>query len=473
MEGFSAALLSLVSTLASTHQTHISTTRLRIGMPRLTPESLPNELILRILEDANGYHWDLASLVKFSHISSHIRKVVLNTHYLWAKIPLTLDIPAFLIEEIALRSGTFGLSVSMGIDIKYENRRLQFCATSSEGLARLPVSSDSVIASLSKIFEYCHRWEDASMMVHHEHISQHIREHFPHANLASIHSLRMKNYYVRSHFCHKWTMPHLEELDWRCQKLFPPSCVATPGLRICSLDVEEPTLTDFVTFLTCTPSLTNLKLNFRGWADSEHDGSKENQVVVDLPNLEHLELVLIELPNGATARFLETFMCSGLKDLSIATTNRAAYLDSAQRIPDRHPLLESFTLVIGWTDERQEEQVAFFDDIACLLPGTITKITVKGLKVLRSSRGSGTNRPILQMSFPHLKGLDLADCHGPSEDGFYANLSKILRRFCVTLDHFRPCGRRGKLAAITEDERTNAMKTLLCAGVLVDSSFTY
>lgn len=47
------------------------------------------------------------------------------------------DIPAFLIEEIALRSGTFGLSVSMGIDIKYENRRLQFCATSSEGLARL------------------------------------------------------------------------------------------------------------------------------------------------------------------------------------------------------------------------------------------------------------------------------------------------------------------------------------------------
>lgn len=92
-------------------------------------------------------------------------------------------------------------------------------------------------------------------------------------------------------------MPHLEELDWRCQKLFPPSCVATPGLRICSLDVEEPTLTDFVTFLTCTPSLTNLKLNFRGWADSKHDGSKENQVVVDLPNLEHLELVLIELPS--------------------------------------------------------------------------------------------------------------------------------------------------------------------------------
>lgn len=472
MEEFSATLLSFVSTLASTHQTHISATRLRIGMPRLTPESLPNELILRILEDANDHHWDLASLVKFSHISSHIRKVILSTHYLWAKIPLTLNIPAFLIEEIALRSGTFGLSVSMGIDIKYENRRLQFCATSGEGLARLPVSSDSVIASLSKIFEYCHRWEDASIIVHHEHISQHIQEHFPHANLASIRSLRMKNYYVRSHFCHNWTMPHLEELDWRCQKLFPPSCAVTPGLRMCSLDVEEPRLTDVVALLTWTPSLTSLKLHFRGWTDSEYDGPGEHKVV-DLPNLEQLELVLIGLPNGATARLLETFMCPGLKILSIATTKRAAYINFAQRITDRHPLLESITLVIGWTDERQEEQLAFFDDIACFLPGTIKKITVRGLKVLRSSRGGVVNRPRLRMSFPHLKDLDLADCHGPSEDGFYANLSKILRRFCVTLDHFRPCGRRGKLAAITEGERTNAIKTLLSAGVLVDSSFTY
>lgn len=253
--------------LASTFESHTSSVRARVNTPRLTLESLPEEIILDILrhDDSSGCLSEpprdlqvpdrdlrLKSLLRYLHICSRLRTIILSLHSLWAAIPLGLSLPLHLIETIVHGSGTLGLTVSL--DLGYDADNEQFYTAITKGIGkRLPVSSDSVLAALAKIYELCERWENAVFAVRDSRSAEYIQEVFCHANPISLRTLKVEGISGKPGTClyHKWTMAELEDLCWKIYDILPLSTI--PKLRICALHQEDPKLGDIIAFLSSSP----------------------------------------------------------------------------------------------------------------------------------------------------------------------------------------------------------------------------
>lgn len=442
--------------LATTCEAHISATRLRTCALRLTLDALPNEVILYILLEyaCTDYSMDLHLLVKFSHISSRIRNVILNLPFLWARIPLSLEFPAPLIAMITHRSGNLGLTVT--VDAYWG---AYDCGSGEvEGIG---LGTDSGQASFSELLKHFDRWADVAFTIIDDYSAQYIQGHLIHVTLTSIHTLRLidERYDQRAQLCQDWAMPHLKELDWKGENIYPLFFAAAWTLRICSLELSKPNLVDIIAFLSSTPSLTTLHLYWRTLGPS--DSNKSVTQMASLLNLENLDINLHGSSSESTARLLDAILCPGLKHLSFSEFAHATYAVFAQHIRGHYPLLESYGLYMNCGDG-QQVQVACFDDILLTLPSTIKKITLRG--ELRSSLNCGP--PLKCALYPYLKDLDLEGCHSPPEDNFYVNLSNVLRRFGVTLNNFRPCARQGNYEVVPEAERIDEIATLQTVGVL-------
>lgn len=476
MEG----VLDVIKTLSATLESHISSVQALACIPRPTLERLPDEIILDVLrlDDVGGClskpprdllvpdrDLRLKSLLRYSHICSRFRAIILSLHSLWYTMTLSLSLPVYVIETIARGGGNLGLTVS--IDIGYDPDSKQFCTfTVIRGRSdkKLPVSSEAVLSALTKIYAYYERWENVELGVRDMHSAEYIQDKFCHADPISLRTLKAEGIGGRPGTClyYEWTMPHLEELCWKIYEILPLATV--PNLRICSLHQEEPKLGDIIAFLISTPSLTSLTLELQ--RDFRPEGPVEHQVAI-LPYLEQLDLRFGHSSVETIACLLAATLCPGLKHLSFRTYRHPAFLDLARRIQEgRYPLLNSVTLDIGWTNDQYEERVVYFEeDILRSLPSTIEKIKLKGMADLRSSRRADNVPPRTQALYSHLKELDLNECSSPEEEGFFANLSDVLGRLGVVLDHFQPAGKWGR--TITEAGKRDAIATLQRAGVLV------
>lgn len=466
-------------TLSATLESHISSGPDLSHAQIPTLESLPNEIILDVLrcDDVGGClskpprdlqvpdrDLRLKSLLRYSHICSPFRTIILSLHSLWAAMPSGLSLPVHVIETIAHGSGNLGLTVTIDIGYDVDSKEF-FTLINRRRFEKSSVSSDAVLLALAKIYTYYERWENVDFGVCDRHSAAYIQDMFCHADPSSLRTLKAEGVEGRPGTCfyHKWNMPLLKELCWKIYEILPLTTV--PNLRICSLHQEEPKFGDIIAYLISTPSLTSLTLELQ--RDFRPEGPVEHQVAI-LPYLEQLDLRFGHSSVETIACLLAATLCPGLKHLSFRTYRHPAFLDLARRMQEgRYPLLNSVTLDIGWTNDQYEERVVYFEeDILYSLPPNIEKIKLKGMADLRSSRRGDNVSPRMQTLYSHLKELDLNDCSSPEEEGFFANLSVVLSRFGVVLDHFQPAGKWGR--TITEAGKRDAIATLHRAGVLVD-----
>lgn len=480
MEGF----LDVLKTLASTFEFHISSVSVRVQTPRLTLGSLPDEILLEILkyegmglskEDMNFKHRELGlkSLLRYSHICSRFRDFIFSLHSLWALVPLGLDIPLHIIEMIARGSGTLGLTVMVDARWKepYDSGAGSESSDSTVSDECKTLRSVHVRRVLDEIFRHCSRWDDVHFAVDGRESGQYIQDHPISSVLVSnsIRSLKIFGCGGRNgtHFCHNWTMPHLEKLDWSDADILPlPRCPSSslPRLSSCSFGFARPKLVEIVAFLCATPTLTSLKLDLGSEPESDEPIGHE---VAKLPSLEHLKFRTGNFSADAIAQFLAAIQCPGLKHLSFSTRWHKAYLDLARHMQNRYPILSSFRVNTDWQNEKGAPAAAFFEDILCALPSTVEKIELTGGRKLELCSPSRRNAVAPPLSYPRLKELDLRGCYMLLEDGLYIKLSNVLRRYGVILDHFQPFGYRGRpWEGMSEDERTNVLSILRSAGVM-------
>lgn len=487
MKGF----LDAIETLASSFRSHIASVRDRVHAPQLTLESLPDEITLKILENAGLSKEEvrirkkgLKSLLRYSHICSRFRNFILSLHSLWALVKLELGLPAQVIETIARGSGTLGLDVVVMAGWNSHRGWGDKDSTDDDGDSSTSSSKEhtglrysSVRSALDAIFKHCHRWSNVNFFVRDEQSAQYILENTSYSDLvlSSIRTLRVvgdsNDYWCD--FCYDWSMPHLEELLWGESSIFKysrafslPDWLPTtaPKLSLCSLILPKTNWTELVGFLTCTPGLIRLKIIVD--ADSNADEPTEHQVAY-LQNLEHLDLRFLS-PSTAdgVAQLLGALRYPRLDHLTLKTVLLDSYLGLAKHMHDRCPSLRSITLDIAWVDDRRAVQKAYFDDILRSLPSTIEKIALVNCdSLLCSSKSKVIGRAGSHTPYSHLKELDLDHCRAPKEEDFYTNLSAILKRHSVILDRFRPC-------TYPKAAGEDAMAALCRAGVLVDSSWT-
>lgn len=485
MEGF----LNVLKTLASTFESHISSVSVRVQTPRLTLGSLPGEILLEIInyegmglskEDMTHRDLGLKTLLRYSHICSRLRDFIFSLHSLWALVPLGLDIPAHIIEMIARGSGTLGLIVT--VDARWKEPYVSSArsesseSTNSDASECKTLRSVHVQLALDAIFKYRSRWDDVHFVVNDQQSAHYIQDHPSSTTLVSnsIRTLTISGAGGRqgTHFCHNWTMPHLENLDWKNGDILPlPFCPSTSTLRLssCSFGLARPKLVDIVAFLSATPTMTSLNLELG--TEPDFDEPIKNQVA-NLPNLEYLELDTGNFSTSAIVRFLAAILCPGLKHLSFLTHRHETYLNLAGHMQERYPILSSLTLYTYWRNERGLPEAAIFEDILCTLPSTIQKIVLRGggkVEICSPSRIDAIARPRICTCYPHLKELSLMGCYMPLEDSLYISFSNILRKYGVILDHLQPFWYQGHTRSrghMTVDERNNVLSIMHSAGVL-------
>lgn len=318
------------------------------------------------------------------------------------------------------------------------------------------------------MFEHHQRWREVILTVNTQ-STKFIQEHFPRANLASVRVLRLNGF--TTDFIREWQIPPLEELDWCIREGFPPSGIASQMLHACLLSIgpNSSNLMNIATFLNAATGLRTLKLHLDLSVDDGHVKFPEAR----LSCLEHLEVTFAYLTDiGTTAHLLKAILSPGLKHLSLGAGSYAEYSDLTEDMRSRYPLLTSFTLFIG-----SQTQDYCFEDILCSLPSTIKHLKVDMTSGYRgnfyASRKDNVVPYNLCISYPNLTSLDLfSKNYGISEKNFYADLSEILRRFRVSLTHFRPSVRILINKIEMKLEEKNAISTLQRAGVLADLTST-
>lgn len=102
LEAFPQLLKKLATTFDSVHM------NLRACVPRLSLSGTPEEVILSVFHLACT---DFQSAVDISRVCMRFRLIALSSSRLWVACPLTLDMPSQIIDMIASRSGSHGLTV--------------------------------------------------------------------------------------------------------------------------------------------------------------------------------------------------------------------------------------------------------------------------------------------------------------------------------------------------------------------------
>lgn len=459
MEALLDGLQSFAATLVSTYESHIDSTRLCVRTPRLTVESLPNEIIHHIVKDAFvDYPSPIAaSLIRYSHICSKFRDVILESPSLWSSITLYPSMHTSLIQTIIRRSSTLGLNVD--IDITHDLYREQ------------PVRDTYGLSGLSTMFKQNHRWRNLLLTLNDDESAKIILKHFPRANFTSVRSLEVADYSgLETDLFEKWLFPRLEELFWDSQT-FPPLGMATQMLHHCILSLGQSAshLISIATFLNAASGLRTLELELAFPDDYEPAEFQK----IRLSHLERLEdYSRHDGWFGTYAPLLKGILCPGLKHLTLVAGTPADYYALTKDMRGRYPVLTSFTLQIK--GRRDAKQVFSFEDILCSLPSSIKSLEIEldsgDLATLYASQRDNNVPRNLCISYPNLTDLDFVNnLHKDRtmlEENFYAKLSEVLKCFRVSLSHFEPGVGRWDDITEMELEKDNAMMTLQHAGVL-------
>lgn len=464
MEALLDGLQSFAATLVSTYESHIDTTRLCVRTPYLTIESLPNEIIHHIVKDAFVDHPRAASLIKYSHICSKFRDVILESPSLWSSITLYPSMPTGLMQTIIRRSSTLGLIVD--IDIMDEARYKPYQAQ--------PVRFSSCLPGLSTMFKQNHRWRKLLLRLDDDESAKILLNQFPRANLTSVRSLEVDDVGgLETDLFKKWAFPRLTELSWHSRKASPPMGMATQLLHHCTLLLGPSHLMNITTFLNAASGLRTLELQLELLAEYEPAESPK----IRLSHLEHLEDFSSNDGFGTYAPLLKGILCPGLKHLTFIAGTPANYYALSKDMRGRYPVLTSFTLLIIARDD--VKQVFSFEDILCSLPNTIKSLKIvldsgDRTTLYASQRDNNVPRNLC-ISYPNLTDLYFFNkwrWDNMLEEDFYAKLCQVLKRCRVSLNHFGP-GVGGRENAIEKElDKKNAIMTLQRAGVLSVADMT-
>lgn len=459
--------LRMLKLLAVSYEDHVCDVRGRVRVPRLTPENLPDELILDILEYdpsvrsilkdthslSSDITIDLSPLIKYSHVCSRFRNLIMSRPPLpWGLIPLNTDLPPNIIHFIAHNSGTHGITVH----------------TRPSSTLKINAQQEKPLESLIALVAHCSKWTSAKFETV-GFMSTKLESQFSREELPNIHTFEAQGW--RKPFCMNWSMPRLNE---------------------CSLQIQTLAVADVVSFLASTPRLTSLNLRFYDTISSDSTTSTLDHQIGEacLPMLEYMTFSSFSREMGE--HFFEAISCPTLKNLdyhgptqplmhlwknnpmlhtcsldlqNLKEADIISFLASAPNLINLD-LAQPRTAnnIISFQQEPEVyvgdiERQLLFEDVLGWLPATIEKIKISNMS-FRSFRTSVNVFDVPTMKYPNLKSLDIELCRLIAEVDFFGDLASVLNRMSVTLEHFR--------APMEVQDEEDGLIALRTAGVLID-----
>lgn len=344
----------LVSTIENVRQD------IRASVRWLTVCDLPDEVIVPIFQPVCT---SSSSLINLSLVCKRFRQIALSSSKLWSGCTLTLSMPRNIIDMVASRSGSSGLTVVLEGTYhrltKHQNR-------------------------VSKLFEHSAQWKELTAVMD-DLALRHISALFP--NLSALVKLDVSARLTGdSHrlpsFYQNWSLPSLRILTdptW----IPPPSFASkVPKLIECHLSPEPSEFSQLIVFLNAVPDLQILRLTMEDFDDTSMD---ESTMTLNVPALRRLRLTFRPSWIQSTIEhILPILLGPGLTNLALRFHDRTqegtdiTILNCKRGLPSLRtlcPCLENFTLAIyGYAGRKK---LYFIDDILHHLPCTIKSIFVR------------------------------------------------------------------------------------------------
>lgn len=388
-----ASLKKLASTIESVQLD------IRACIPGLSLCDTPDEVILEILQLACT---DCYTVVDASLVCKRFRCIALSSSKLWAACTLTTCMPPHIIDMVAYRSGSHGLTVEL------------------ENMA--PRWSESSKRSLTRLFEYSARWKTLVSILSKE-ASRFIFTRFPRENVSALAELVVCDglYGIGNHqssFYKQWSLPSLRVLSdstpWLPQSSFANKA---PNLIECHLASDPSAIPRLVQFLNAALGLEKLQLTLHDPNDTFMDSMLQSPTL----NLSALWTLILNFPRSwgqSTVEYiLPVLLCPSIREIALRLYDES-YQETDRTILGcklgllslhrRCPFLESFSLSIFGRAGR--EKLYVIDDIIQQLPNSVKNIRLHiggDVQLFSHNPSSFSLRVVSESNSPCLMSLSI------------------------------------------------------------------